>query len=129
MVNNTVYHLLVLTWQLTCFWKKGNIRKGCVENEDWGTSEYFVWGFKKVLCKACLLFNCLLVIKRIVKALFSFIPWSLNFSDLLWLKFKEKIYTKAIAIVSSEEHPFPYWGKVPPSQLFDSLRWGSFSLA
>ena len=39
-------------------------------------------GFKKILCKACLLFNCFLVIKRILKALFSFIPWLLNFSDL-----------------------------------------------
>ena len=32
--------------------------------------------------KACLLFNCFLVIKGILKALFSFIPWLLNFSDL-----------------------------------------------
>ena len=40
------------------------------------------WGFKKILCKACLLFNCFLVIKGILKALFTFIPWLLNFSDL-----------------------------------------------
>ena len=33
----------------------------------------FVLGFKKILCKACVLFNCFLVIKRILKALFSFI--------------------------------------------------------
>ena len=39
-------------------------------------------GFKKILCKACLLFNCFLVIKGILKALFSFIPLLLNFSDL-----------------------------------------------
>ena len=32
------------------------------------------WGFKNILCEACLLFNCFLVIKRILKALFSFIP-------------------------------------------------------
>ena len=31
---------------------------------------------------ACLPFNCFLVIKGILKALFSFIPWLLNFSDL-----------------------------------------------
>ena len=56
------------------FWKRWYIRKGCVTIED--------WGFKKILCKACLLSNCFLVIKRILKALFSFIPWFLNFSDL-----------------------------------------------
>ena len=27
MVNNTVYHFLVLTWGLTYFWKRGNIGK------------------------------------------------------------------------------------------------------
>ena len=31
-------------------------------------------GFKKILCKICLLFNCFLVIKGILKALFSLIP-------------------------------------------------------
>ena len=31
------------------------------------------WSFKKILCKACLLFNCFLVIKGIPKALYSFI--------------------------------------------------------
>ena len=40
------------------------------------------WGFKKILCIACLLFNCFLVMKGILKALFSFIPWLLNLSDL-----------------------------------------------
>ena len=45
-------------------------------------------GFKKILCKACLLFNCFLVIKGILKALFSFIPWVLNFSYLqIWGKY------------------------------------------
>ena len=39
------------------------------------------WGFKKSLRKACLLFNCFLVIKGILKVLFSFIPWLLNFTD------------------------------------------------
>ena len=66
--------MLVLTWGLRHFWKIWNIRKGCVTIED--------WDFKKILCKACLLFNCFLVIKGILKALFSFIPWLLNFSDL-----------------------------------------------
>ena len=29
------------------FWKRGNMRKGCAEIEDWGTSVYFVLGFQK----------------------------------------------------------------------------------
>ena len=40
------------------------------------------WGLKKILSKACLLFNCFLIIKGILKALFSFIPWLFNFSVL-----------------------------------------------
>ena len=60
---------------MRCFWKRGSIRKGCVEREDWGTAVCVVLGFKKILCKAWLLFNCFLAIKGILKALFSFIPW------------------------------------------------------
>ena len=37
---------------------------------------------KFYFCKACMPFNCFLVMKWILKALFSFIPWLLNFSDL-----------------------------------------------
>ena len=37
---------------------------------------------KFYICKACLPFNCFLVIKGILKVLFSFILWLLNFSDL-----------------------------------------------
>ena len=40
------------------------------------------WGFKKNPCKDCLLFYCFLLIKRILKALVSLIPWLLNSSDL-----------------------------------------------
>ena len=29
------------------FWERGNIRKGCVEIEDWGTSVYFVLEFQE----------------------------------------------------------------------------------
>ena len=29
------------------FWRRENIRKGCVEIEDWGTSVYFVSGFQE----------------------------------------------------------------------------------
>ena len=67
------------------------------------------WGFTKILCKACLHFNYFLVIKGISKAMFSFIPWLLNFSDLpnYGSKSKENIYNKGIVKVSCEEHPSP----------------------
>ena len=69
------------------------------------------WDFKKILCKACLLFNCFLGIKGILKALFSFIPSLLNFSDLPnYGSNSRKIYTKIIVKVPSEEHPPPYQG-------------------
>ena len=50
--------------------------------EDWGTLYTLYWGFKKIICKFWLLFNCFLVIKGILKAFLSFISWLLNFSDL-----------------------------------------------
>ena len=64
------------------FWKRWNIRKGCVAIEYWGTLYTLHWGFEKILCKASLSFICFLVIKGILKTLFSFIPWLLNFSNL-----------------------------------------------
>ena len=29
------------------FWKRGDIRKGCVKIEDWGTSVYFALSFQE----------------------------------------------------------------------------------
>ena len=68
-------------WGLRYFWKRGNIRKGCVKIEDWGPLYNLYQCFRKILCKGCLIFNCCLVIKGILKALFPFVPWLLNFSD------------------------------------------------
>ena len=62
------------------FWKRRNIRKGCIEIENWGTSVYFILRFWGNSLQS--LFNCFFVIKQILKALFSFIPWLLNLSDL-----------------------------------------------
>ena len=82
VVNNTVYDLLVLACGLRHSWKRRNIRKGCIEIEDWGICIHCIGFSRKFYAKACLLFNCFLVTKRILKALFSFVPWLLNFSDL-----------------------------------------------
>ena len=73
---------------LTYFWKRGSIREGCVEIEDWGTSVYFVFRFQENYTQS------LSGYKGILKALFSFIAWLLNFSDLPNYGSKSrKIYT------------------------------------
>ena len=80
----------------------------------------YIGVFKKILCKACLVFNCCLVIKRILKALFSLIPWLLNFSDFLnygsnW----RKRYTLRLSSKSLVSSTFlPIEGKAPPTLQF-----------
>ena len=85
------------------------------------------WGFKKILCKACLL-NRFLVIKRILKALFSFIPW-LNFSDLssyasnLKKRYTLRLLSKCIGrntSISGVKSPPPPFN--PSSILLDGLQ-------
>ena len=134
MVNNTVYHLLVLTRGLRYFWKRGNIRRGCVEIEDWATSLYFVLGFQEnSMQKPVCFLIVFLVIKGILKALFSFIPWLLNFSDLpnygsnLRKRYSLRLLSKCLV----RSTLLPTGVKVPPTlwYLFDSLRWAPFSLA
>ena len=56
------------------FWKRGSIRK----RVRWNRGLRNLWGFKKILCSVFLFFAKY----RILKALFSFIFWLLNFSDL-----------------------------------------------
>ena len=34
-------------WPFAGFWKRGNMRKGLLEIEDWGTSVYLVSGFQE----------------------------------------------------------------------------------
>ena len=54
--------------------KKGTSIKGRVEIRTEAPLYTLYRGFKKILCKACLLFYCFMLAKRILKALFSFIP-------------------------------------------------------
>ena len=81
------------------------------------------WGFKKIICKDCLPFNCFLVIKGILKALFSFILWLLNFSDLpnygsnsrkrYTLRLLSKCLVRSILLpIGGKVHPtlrYPFW--------------------
>ena len=88
---------------------------------------------KKFYAKACLLFNCCLDIKRIIKALFSSIPWFLNFSDLpnydsnLTKRCTLRLLSKSL--VRSTHLPIGVRFLQRFDTLFDSLRWGSFNLA
>ena len=130
MVNSTVYHLLLLTWG---FWKRGNIRKGCIEIEDWGTSLYFVLGPQENSMQNLSAFQLFLVIKGVLKASFTFIPWLLNFSDLPnYDSNSRKRYTlRLLSKCLVRSTLLPIGGKVPQpfDILFDSLRWAPFSLA
>ena len=82
MVNNTIYHLLVLAWGLRHFWKRRNIRKGCVRIEYWGTSAYFVSGFEENSMQNKSVCFLIVFIKGILKAFFSLISRLLNLFDL-----------------------------------------------
>ena len=75
--------------------------------------------------KSCLPFNCFLVIKGIPKALFSFISWLLNFSDLpmaqIWGKDLHYGYGAPSSLFGVKS-PQPF------DTPFDSLRWAPLSL-
>ena len=71
---------------------------------------------KFYICKACLPFNCFLVIKGILEIFLSFIPWLLNF----WFAYGSNSRKRyALRLISPKSF----------NTLFDSLRWAPFSLA
>ena len=83
---------------------------------------------RKFYAKACLLFNCFLVTKRILKALFSFIPWLLNFSDLpnYGSNSRKRYILRLLLKCLVRSTLLPIDGKIPPQPcdtLFDSFRW------
>ena len=81
------------------------------------------WAFKKILCIACLPFNCFLVIKGILKALFSSIHWLLNFSDSPQNGWNSrKRYTlRLLSKCLVRSTLLPIGAKVPPNLLIPSL--------
>ena len=93
------YCLIGSNLEIETFWKRWNIRKGCVITEDEAPLYTLHWGFKKILCKACLLFNCFLVIKRILKALFfSFLDYWISLIYLTMAQIRGKdIYYKSLS--------------------------------
>ena len=81
----------------------------------------------------CLLYNYFLVIKGILKAFFSFIPWLLHFSDLpnYGSNSRKRYALRLLSKCLVRSNLLPIGGKVPQpfDILFDSLRWAPFSLA
>ena len=99
----TLYHLLALTWGWRYFWKRGNIRKGYFDIEDLGTMQ------------SLFDFQLFFVVKRILKALFSFISWLLNFSDVpsYGPNLRKRYTLRLLSKCLDRSTPyFPY--KVPP---------------
>ena len=92
------------------------------------------WHFMKIICKAYLLFYSFLVIKGILQVLFSFIPWSLNFSHLpnCGSNSKKRYTLRLLSTCLGRSTPSLLGIKYPPTlwySLFDSLRWVPFSSA
>ena len=105
------------------FQKEGTSEKDALKYRIEAPLYTLYWGFEKILCKACLLFNCFVVIKVILKALFSFIPWLLNFSDLLnHDSISRKIYTLRLLPNCLVRSTVLHIGsKVPPNPSVPSL--------
>ena len=53
---------------------KEHQKKGALKQRIVAPLYTLYWVFKKISCKVCLMFYCFLVIKRILKVLFSFNP-------------------------------------------------------
>ena len=83
LLNNTVYHCVGSNLGVKMFLKKREHQKKGAFKQMIEAPLYTLYcGFKKIPGKTYLLFFLFLVIKRILKTLFSFIPWLLNSSDL-----------------------------------------------
>ena len=123
--------MLVLTWGLRHFWKRWNIRKGCVTIEDWGTSYTLYWGFKKILCEACLPFNSFFGYKKNSKSFIFFHSLIIQFLWFVYGSNSRKRYTlRLLSKCSMRSTLLPIGVKFPQpfDTLFDFLRWGPFSL-
>ena len=133
MVNNTVsYHFLILIWGLRYFWKRGNIRKGCTEIEDWDTSVYFVLRFQENSMQSMSAFYLFFGYKRISKCFIFFQFLIIEFRWFVYGSNSRKRYTLRLfskCLVRSTLLSIGVKSPQPFNSLFDSLRWVPFSLA
>ena len=133
MVNNTVsYHFLILIWGLRYFWKRGNIRKGCTEIEDWDTFVYFVLRFQENSMQSMSAFYLFFGYKRISKCFIFFQFLIIEFRWFVYGSNSRKRYTLRLfskCLVRSTLFSIGVKSPQPFNSLFDSLRWVPFSLA
>ena len=124
--------MLVLTWGLRHFWKRGNIRNGCVQIEHWGTSACFVWRFQENSMQSLSAFELFFDYKRNCK---SFIFVHSLIIGFLWFVYGSNLrkrYTLGLLQRVTWGAPSSWLGVNSPQPfdtLFDSVRWAPFSLA
>ena len=106
---------------------KEHQKKGALKQRTVAPLYTLYWGFKKISCKVCLMFYCFLVIKRILKVLFSFNPWLLNSSYLpCYGSNSRKRHTLRLLLMSLGRTPRGNRSPPPFDTFFDSLRWAPF---
>ena len=132
VANDTINHFVGSNLGVKIFLKKREHQKKSALKERIEAPLWTLyWGFKKIPCKACLLFFCFLVIKRILKPLFSFTPWLLNSSDLprYGSNSRERNTPRLLPICLWMSIPHIGGKALPPfGPLFTFLRRASFSL-
>ena len=132
MANNTVYHFVGSNLVVEIFLRNSeHQKKGALKQRIEAPLYTLYWVFIIILCKGCLLFYCFLVIKRILKGLFSFIPWLLNSSDLpsYGSNLRKRYTLKLSSMCLGSRTPHIGGKALPFNSLLDSLRWVPFSLS
>ena len=121
--------MLLLTWGLRHFWKREHqkrmrwyrgLRHLCI---------LYVGASRKLYAKPVCFLVFFLVIKEILRVLFTFIPWLLSFYDLPgYGSNSSRRYTLRLLSKCLGRSIPPFWGE-PFDPNFGSLRWAPFSLA
>ena len=98
------------------FLKRGNIRKGCVEIEDWATSVYFELRFQKDSMQSLSAFQFFFVYKRYYK---SFIFFHSLIIEFLWFAYgsnsRERYTLRLLSKRLVRSTLLPIGGKVHPT--------------
>ena len=85
--------MLALTWGLRYFRKRGDIKKGCTEIEDWGFSVHFMFQLRYYKLVQSLYKNWLLV-SKITQGIWtiSYKQWKVQNVEIWWVTFVQKIH-------------------------------------
>ena len=95
--------MLVLTWGLRYFRKRGDIKKGCTEIEDWGFSVHFMFQLRYYKLVQSLYKNWLLV-SKITQGIWttSYKQWKVQNVEIWWVTFVQKIHLSKKYIPSAK---------------------------